>query len=154
MQVRRRFNKFIINWKEYFKDKQKLTLMILLLLFLPVPSIYIDIIGIAPAIYSFIFAFYLMEGLAGRLDTLLGLLVLSGLALLHIIGYLYLYRLIIFLFYKLVNLFTKNKYVIWVLIFIIFIVLVWASFQEIYWYADASGGLQRSNLYSFIGWFA
>ena len=104
MQIKKSLTKIINDWQEYFKDKQKLILMILLLFFLPMPSLYIVMIGITPALYSFIFGFYIMEELGSGLDTLLGILMFSGLAFLHLIGYMYLYRLFIFLFYKLVNL--------------------------------------------------
>ncbi len=135
-----------MGFKEFFSfNIQKIILTIFLIVFAPLPFFVVAFAGFAPPILTLL--------MIPTLISQSNFLMLSLLAILFfVIHALFAYLIaciIIWIFGKI----TKEKSTQWILISILLVILVVASFFHIYGIGDIGGGFQRPNIYDlFFKW--
>ena len=135
-----------MGFKEFFSfNLQKIILSIFLIIFAPLPFFVIAFAGFAPPILTLL--------MIPALGSQSNFLILSLFAILFfVIHALFAYliaSIIIWIFGKI----TQEKSIQWILISILLVILVVASFFYIYTIGDVGGGIQKANIYDlFFKW--
>ena len=132
-----------MGFKEFFSfNLQKIISTIFLIIFAPLPFFVVALGGLAPPILILlVIPVFSMNPL---MVVLLGLFFVIHALFAYLIS-----CIIIWIFGKI----TREKYIQWILISILLVILVVASFFHIYGIGDAGGGFQKPNILDlFFNW--
>lgn len=135
-----------MGFKEFFSfNLQKIILSIFLIIFASLPFFVVVLVGFAPPILILL----MINALISQSNFLMLSLLAILFFVIHVLFAYLIACIIIWIFRKI----TKEKSTQWILISILLVILVVASFFHIYVFADVGGTLHNPNIYDlFFEW--